>query len=138
MTDRIQALIDELSVCETPESRYKLLIKKGRDLPPLSPEQREDKFLVEGCLSKAWLVPSFENGVIKFHADSEAAIVKGIMAVLLSVYSDRSPQEILDQDARFLTEVGIVDHLSMNRRNGLSNFLKQIKLYATVFNSMPQ
>jgi len=138
VNDRIQALVDELSKCETPESRYKLLIKKGRDLPVLNPDQRDDKFLVEGCLSKAWLVPSFNDGIVKFYADSEAAIVKGIMAVLLDVYSGLSPQEIVDQDAKFLSDVGIVDHLSMNRRNGLSNFLKQIKLYATVFNSMPR
>ncbi len=138
MNERSEVLMKELSACETPEDRYKYLIQKGRDLPALSDSQRDDKFLVEGCLSKAWLVPVFEEGVVKFYADSEAAIVKGIMAVLLTVYSGLTPKQILEQNADFLTEVGIIDHLSMNRRNGLSNFLKQIKLYATVFNSMSQ
>ena len=83
-----------------------------------------DQFLVRGCISKAWLFPQFNEGTVTFKADSEAMIVKGIIALLLEVYNEATPTEILGEDGSFLSEVGVTQHLSSNRRNGLSNVLK--------------
>ena len=96
----------------------------------MDPKLKIDQFLVKGCISKAWLVPQFKSGQVAFFADSEAMIVKGIISVLLDLYNDCTPQEILQEDGTFLADVGITEHLSMNRRNGLANFLKLIHTYA--------
>lgn len=115
------------------EKRYRHLILLGRELPEIPEAEKGDRFLIEGCVSRAWLIPSRDGKLVRFRADSEAAIVKGILALLLAVYSGARPEEILAFEPQYLEELGINEHLSMNRRNGLSQVLKQIKLYATVF-----
>ena len=129
---RKEKILGELTAITDTDERYKYMISKGRALPEIAAEQKLQKFLVEGCMSQAWLVPVLKDGKIFFQVDSEAAIVKGIMAILSEVYSDSTPDEILSLSPEFLKEGGITEHLSMNRRNGLSSVVKQMRLYATV------
>ena len=122
-------LVAEFKALDDKDDRMRALILKGRSLQ--MPENLKlDQFLVKGCISKAWLVPQLKDGKIFFLADSEAMIVKGIIAALLEVYSGSTAKEILELNPDFLVEVGIEDHLSMNRRNGLANIFKLIQFYA--------
>lgn len=123
----------DLAALPSTDDRYKYIIEMGRSLPALSDAQRLDKFLIQGCMSQAWLVPELKDGRVYFYADSDALIVKGIMAILLSVYSANAPSDNLGLSPEFLREGGITEHLSMNRRNGLSSVVKQIMLYSTAF-----
>ena len=133
INERKNKVLAELSEISDVDERYKYMIAKGRALPDLKSDQKDKKYLIEGCMSQAWLVPHLEEGRVIFHVDSEAAIVKGIMAILAEVYSGGTPEEILGLSPEFLKEGGISEHLSMNRRNGLSSVVKQMRLYATVF-----
>ncbi len=123
-------VLEELRKFETKDERLKYLIKRGRNMPPMDPQLKIDQFLIRGCISKAWLAPEFSDGRISFHADSEAMIVKGIMSILLYVFNNSSREEILEDDGSFLREVGITEHLSMNRRNSSANIIKLIHAYA--------
>ncbi len=118
------------------EDRYKELIHLGRELAPYPEDKRDEKYKVKGCQSQVWLYPEFKEGKVFFHADSDAVLVKGIVGLLTSVYSDASPDDILATKPDFLKEVGITEHLSMNRSNGLASMMKQIQMYALVFKSM--
>ncbi|MBA2405336.1 MAG: SufE family protein [Bdellovibrionales bacterium] len=118
------------------EDRYKELIVLGKHLPAYPEEKREDKYKVKGCQSQVWLYPEFKEGRVYFHGDSDAILVKGIVGILTTVYSDATPDEILSTKPEFLAEVGITEHLSMNRSNGLAAMMKQIQMYAVVFKSM--
>jgi cysteine desulfuration protein SufE len=129
-------MLDRLAEITSSDDRYKFIIEKGRELPTLKDDQRQDKYLVQGCMSQAWLVPEMKDGRLFFYVDSDAAIVKGIMAVLVAVYSGNTPAENLSLPPDFLKEGGITEHLSMNRRNGLSSVVKQIMLYSTAFKAL--
>jgi cysteine desulfuration protein SufE len=129
-------ILSELSALSSTDDRYRYIIEMGRQLPQLTDAQRLDKYLIAGCMSQAWLVPEFKAGRVIFGADSDAAIVKGIMAILIAVYSGNSPDDNLSLSPEFLREGGITEHLSMNRRNGLSNVVKQIMLYSTAFKAL--
>lgn len=118
------------------EDRYKELIVVGKHLPAYPEDKREDKYKIKGCQSQVWLYPEFKEGKVFFHADSDAILVKGIVGILTSVYSDATPDEILATKPEFLSEVGITEHLSMNRSNGLAAMMKQIQMYAVVYKSM--
>ncbi len=118
------------------EDRYKELIQLGKSLAPYPEDKRDEKFKVKGCQSQVWLYPEFKEGRVYFHGDSDALLVKGIVGLLTSVYSDATPDEILSTKPEFLKEVGITEHLSMNRSNGLAAMMKQIQMYAVVFKSM--
>jgi cysteine desulfuration protein SufE len=129
-------ILEQLGGIDSAEDRYKYIIEKGRQLPVLSDDKKLDKYLIEGCMSQAWLVPEFKEGRLFFQVDSDAAIVKGIMAILIGVYSGNAPAENLATSPDFLKEGGITEHLSMNRRNGLSNVVKQIMLYSAAFKAL--
>jgi cysteine desulfuration protein SufE len=118
------------------EDRYKELINLGKQLEAYPEDKRDEKFKVKGCQSQVWLFPEFKDGRVYLHADSDALLVKGIVGLLVSVYSDATPEEILATPPEFLKEVGITEHLSMNRSNGLAAMMKQIQMYAVVFKSM--
>ena len=128
-----QLIIAELEKFETKDERLKYIIECGKNMPAMDPKLKMDHFLLQGCISKAWLVPQFQDGRISFHADSEAVIVKGIISLLLAVFNDSKPKDILEDDGSFLSEVGITDHLSMNRRNSSANIMKLIHYYADTF-----
>ena len=128
--DKKQDVIKRLSYFDSWEERYKQILHFGKKLPPMDESLKTEDRLVKGCLSRVWLAPEMIEGRLHFHADSDAAITKGIIALLLKVYSGETPADIVELDASFLEQVGITDHLSMNRRNGLVNMLGMIKLYA--------
>lgn len=116
------------------ESRYRRVIALGQELPELDPVLKTtDRFLIEGCVSRAWLVPGRAGTSMTLQGDSESSIVKGILALLIRVYSGALPEQVLACEPEFLGRIGLTEHLSMNRRNGLSQVIKQIKLYAAVF-----
>ncbi len=118
------------------DEKYALLIKLGRELEEFSEEFRNDKNKIEGCQSQVWLNASFKDGKIYFDADSDSTIVKGLAALLLKVYSEQTPSNILSSPPDFLHEIGIDNHLSPTRKNGLGAMLKQIQLYAVAFKAL--
>jgi cysteine desulfuration protein SufE len=136
MIERTTRIKDRFLQYKDWEDRYKELIHLGRDLNAYPEEKREDKYKVKGCQSQVWLYPEFKEGRVYFYADSDALLVKGIVGLLVSVYSDATPDEILATKPDFLKEVGITEHLSMNRSNGLAAMMKQMQMYALVFKSM--
>jgi cysteine desulfuration protein SufE len=136
MTDRTTQVKERFLQFKDWEDRYKELINLGKQLPAYPEDKRDEKFKVKGCQSQVWLCPEFKEGRVYFHADSDAVLVKGIVGILVSVYSDSTPDEILSTSPDFLKEVGITEHLSMNRSNGLAAMMKQIQMYAVVFKSM--
>lgn len=118
------------------DEKYVLLIKFGRELKEFPEEFRIDKNKIEGCQSQVWLNASFKEGKIYLDADSDSTIVKGLVALLLNVYSEQTPTEILASPPDFLHKIGIDNHLSPTRKNGLGAMLKQIQLYAVAFNAL--
>lgn len=130
LAEKKQELIEELTIIEDPQERFAYIIDRARSLPPLPAEYQIETFRIEGCQSNLWLVPSFENGLCHFRVDSDAVITKGVAGLLTELYSDCPPEEILQHEPTFLAEVGVNQHLTPNRRNGLSNVWKTIKAYA--------
>ena len=113
--------------------RYALIIDMGNAVPPLDEQYKTPDNLIDGCQSRVWLQADYVDGKVHFEADSDAIIVKGIIAMLVRVLSDRTPQEILDADLYFIDRIGLHDHLSPTRSNGLLAMLKQIRAYAMAF-----
>ncbi len=118
------------------DEKYALLIKHGRALEQFPEEYRTDKNKIEGCQSQVWLNATYNNGKIHIDADSDSTIVKGLAALLVKVYSDQTPTDILSSPPEFLHKIGIDKHLSPTRKNGLGAMLKQIQLYAVAFNAL--
>ena len=113
--------------------RYQLLIDLGNELQPLAPEYKTESNLIDGCQSRVWLQADYDDGLITLTADSDALIVKGIIALLIRVLSGHTPQEILDADLYFIDRIGLKDHLSPTRSNGLLAMIKQIRMYAVAY-----
>jgi cysteine desulfuration protein SufE len=135
--ERQQRLIDEYTKLPSWEDRYKRLIDKGKHLAEMPKEYYDEKFKVRGCQSQVWLHAELTpEKLIHFYGDSDALIVKGLVALLIDVYSDASPEDILGADSQFLKVLGFESHLSPSRANGLYAMLKQILLYATAFQAM--
>lgn len=130
---RRDQVIKDLSRCNNWEDRYLAIISRGRKLAPMKPEHKVDSFLVRGCQSRTWLYPEFRDGRLFFEADSEASITKGIISLLVEVYSGATPNEILETSPDFLKQVGVTQHLSMNRSNGLASMAAMIRIYALGF-----
>ena len=128
-----QEIIDEFSAFDDWMDKYQMIIDLGNELPPLDPEFKTEDNLIEGCQSRVWLHAQFSNGLIHFDADSDAIITKGLIGLLIRVLSDHTPQEILDCDVHFIDEIGLTQHLSPTRSNGLLSMLKQIKTYALAY-----
>lgn len=113
--------------------RYQLLIDLGSEQEPLPLEYKTDNNLIEGCQSRVWLQADYIDGKVHFRAESDALIVKGIVSLLIKVYSDRTPDEILDNEPYFVEAIGLKEHLSPTRSNGLLAMIKQMRLYAMAF-----
>ena len=113
--------------------RYALIIDMGNAVPPLDEQYKTPDNLIDGCQSRVWLQADYVDGKVHFEADSDAIIVKGIIAMLVRVLSDRTPQEILDADLYFIDRIGLHDHLSPTRSNGLLAMVKQMRMYALAF-----
>lgn len=131
-----ESLINDFEGLEEWEDRYRQIIKIGRNMPPLPDEYRLDKNKLDGCQSQVWIHAEFKDGRIVLFADSDAMIVKGLIAMLIRVYSGHTPDEVLSSPPEFLTKLKIDNHLSPTRKNGLSSMLKQIQNYAIVFKAM--
>lgn len=112
--------------------RYEEIIKLGNTLPPYPDAHRDDKYKVKGCQSQVWLHPEVRDGVVHFDADSDAAITRGLIAMLVAILSDRPAAEIAKASLGFMDRLGLKEHLSPTRSNGLSAMVKQMKLYALV------
>lgn len=124
-------IIEEFAVFEDPMDRYDYLIDLGKELPELSEEYKTDFFLVKGCQSKVWIVPQRRDGKIFFSADSNTAITKGIVSLLIRVLSGRLPQEIQESKLDFIDKIQLRSHLSSQRSNGLTGMIQLIKSYAS-------
>ena len=123
-------LVEELFPFEDHLERLTYVIDRAKDLPGLGDDYKIDTFLIKGCVSQLWIFPSFKNGKCYFQADSEASITKGTASLLCDLYSDELPEDVVRLEPDFLGEVGITQHLSPNRRNGLTGVREKIKAYA--------
>ena len=123
-------LIDEFSMFEDWMERYEYMIELGKSLPLINSKYKTDENIIKGCQSKVWLHSEFENDKVIFSADSDAIITKGIVAILVRVFSNQSPQAILSANTNFIDAIGLKEHLSPTRANGLVSMIKQIKMYA--------
>ena len=118
------------------EDRYRHIIQMGKSIEPLDSKYQTEEYLVRGCQSKVWLVASFDSPKVYFKANSNALIVNGLIAILLEVYSGKTPQDILKLSPAFIEQLGLNTHLSQTRSNGLIAMIKQIKYYALAFSSL--
>ncbi|UAM98143.1 SufE family protein [Polaribacter litorisediminis] len=125
-----EEIIDEFSMFDDWMDRYEYIIELGKSLPIIEDQYKLDENLIKGCQSKVWLFSELENDVIKYTADSDAILTKGIAALLLRVYSGQKPNDILTAETTFIDEIGLKEHLSPTRANGLVSMVKQIKMYA--------
>ena len=128
--DKRDQLVKELIPFEDHLERLTYVIDRAKDLPGLEDAYKIDTFLIKGCVSQLWIFPSFSDGKCNFQADSEASITKGTASLLCELYSGETPEDVLRLEPDFLAEVGITQHLSPNRRNGLTGVREKIKAYA--------
>lgn len=131
-------VIEEFSAFDDWMDKYALLIDLGNSLPPLDEKYKTESNLIEGCQSRVWLQADYIDGKIIFQGESDAVIVKGIVSLLINVLSDHTPQEILDADLYFIEQIGLKEHLSPTRSNGLVAMLKQMRMYALAFRTKEQ
>ncbi len=130
-----ESIIEEFSELDDWMDRYQLLIDMGNEQQPLPSEDKTESNLIEGCQSRVWLVCEEKDGMLYFKAESDALIVKGIISLLIKVLSGHSATEILAADLYFIHDIGLTEHLSPTRSNGLLSMLKQMRLYALAYNT---
>jgi cysteine desulfuration protein SufE len=128
-----QQIVDEFKALGDWTERYKHIIRQGRDLEPLDEEYKVDENLVRGCQSQVWLHTRFEDGKVIFEADSDAAITKGLVALMVRFYSGQDPDTIINTSPDFIKKIGMQQHLSPTRSNGLASMVKQMKIYAMAY-----
>ena len=127
-------LIEDFSFFDDWTQKYEYMIELSKTLDKMDESLKNDENLIKGCQSKVWLNADFKDGKINFIADSEAIITKGIIAILLMVFNNKTPDEIIKSDVSFIEKIGLKEHLSPNRANGLYSMIKQIKFYAIAYN----
>ena len=131
--DKIEQIIEDFNFFDNWEDKYEYLVDIGRNLPSLDKEMKKDEYKLKGCQSTVYfLTKENSNGTLKFVADSDAFIVRGLISILIDVFSDKTPKEILNTDTNFLNEIGLQNHLSPTRKNGLSSMLDKIKQEASL------
>lgn len=126
-------IIEEFSFFDDWMQRYEYMIELGKSLPLIDEKYKMDDYLIKGCQSKVWLFADFEDGKVKFTADSDAIITKGIIALLIRVLSNQKPKDIVEAPLDFIEKIGLKEHLSPTRANGLVSMLEQMKRYAFVY-----
>lgn len=131
-------VIEEFADFDDWMDKYALLIDLGNSLPPLEEKYKTESNLIEGCQSRVWLQADYVDGKILFKGESDAVIVKGIVSLLISILSDHTPQEILDANLYFIEKIGLKEHLSPTRSNGLVAMIKQMRMYALAFRTKEQ
>jgi len=138
MSEKEQNIINEFSVFEDWMDKYNYLIDMGKTLPIIDEKYKTDQYLISGCQSRVWLSAEMADGKVIFKADSDAVITKGIASLLIRVLSDQTPDDIIAAKLEFIDKIGLKDHLSPTRSNGLTSMIKQMKLYALVFKTKNQ
>ena len=128
-----EEIIDEFALFDEWMDKYEHIIELGKDLPIIEEEHKTEENLIKGCQSRVWLYAEINNGNIIFTADSDAIITKGIIALVIRVFSNHTPKEIAEADLFFIDQIGLKEHLSPTRSNGLLSMVKQIKLYSIAF-----
>ncbi len=128
-----EQVVSEFSLFDDWMDKYNYLIEMGRSIPVIDEKYKTDQYVITGCQSKVWLHADYRDGKIFFSADSDAIITKGIVNLLIRVLSGHTPDEILDADMDFIEKIGLREHLSPTRSNGLTSMIKQMKLYALAF-----
>ncbi|KQX08744.1 SufE family protein [Flavobacterium sp. Root420] len=128
-------IIDEFSMFDDWMQRYEYIIELGKSLPLINEEYKTDENLIKGCQSKVWLHGEQKDDKIIFTADSDAILTKGIIAILIRAFSNQKAEDIINADTQFIDEIGLKEHLSATRANGLVSMIKNIKMYALAFNS---
>ncbi|MEP0264836.1 SufE family protein [Dokdonia sp.] len=128
-----EEIIDEFSMFDDWMQRYEYMIDLGKSLPLIEGQYKTDDYSIKGCQSKVWVHANMEDGAINFTADSDAIITKGIIAILIRTFSGQAPSAIIEADTAFIDEIGLKEHLSPTRANGLVSMIKQLKLYAVAY-----
>jgi len=126
-------IVEEFAMFDDWMERYEYMIELGKTLPLIDEKYKTDEYIIKGCQSKVWVHADMEEGKVAFTADSDAIITKGIIAILIRTFSGQPPMEILDADTSFIDKIGLKEHLSPTRANGLVSMIKQIKLYAIAY-----
>lgn len=126
-------IVDEFSMFEDWMQRYEYMIDLGKSLPLIDEAFKTEDYIIKGCQSKVWVHATMDDGKVTFTADSDAIITKGIIAILIRAFSNQAPQDIIEADTAFIDEIGLKEHLSPTRANGLVSMIKQIKLYAVAY-----
>jgi cysteine desulfuration protein SufE len=130
LEEKQQEIIEEFAVYDDWMDKYEYIIELGKDLPVIAEDLKTDDRLIDGCQSRVWLNSELENGVMKYTADSDAIIAKGIIGLLVRVLNDEKPEDIATCDLHFIREIGLQEHLSPTRANGLASMVKKMKLNA--------
>lgn len=128
-----ETIIEEFAMFDDWMQRYEYMIELGKSLPIIAIEYKNDDYIIKGCQSKVWLHAELKNNILNFTADSDAIITKGIVAILIRVFSNQPPKAIIDSSTQFIDDIGLKEHLSPTRANGLTSMIKQIKMYAIAY-----
>lgn len=131
--EKQQELVEEFAFLDDWEQKYEYIIDLGKELKPLEETKKTEENLIKGCQSKVWIDAEYKDGKVFFYADSDGILPKGIIALLVGIYSGHTPKEIIDSDFEFIKEIGLQEFLSPTRANGLMEMTKQIKFYALAF-----
>jgi cysteine desulfuration protein SufE len=135
INDKQNEIIEEFNQFDDWMDKYSLLIDLGNNLEPVDEKDKVPQNIIEGCQSRVWLTADFNNGVVTYKGESDAILVKGIVSLLIQVLSGHTPDEILNTDLYFIEKIGLREHLSPTRSNGLLAMIKQMRLYALAFKS---
>lgn len=130
LEDKQQAIVEEFSLFDDWMQKYEYLIELGKDLPKIDEAKKTEDRIIEGCQSKVWLDARYENGKMKFTADSDAIITKGIIGLLIQVLNEEKPEDIVKSNLHFINDIGLHEHLSPTRSNGLASMVKKMKMEA--------
>ncbi len=128
--DRARAVVEEFALFDNWMGKYEYLIDLGKSIPEIEDEYKTDDYKIRGCQSQVWIRPEMRDGLLYYKGDSDALITKGLVALLLRVLSGQPPQAVAEADLSFLDDIGMKEHLSPTRKNGLASMMKQLKLYA--------
>ena len=128
-------IVDEFSMFDEWDERYQYVIDLGKSLPLIDTEYKTENNIIKGCQSKVWLHAEQRDGNVVFTADSDAILTKGLIAIMIRVFSNQKPEAILEANTDFVDEIGLKEHLSATRANGLVSMIKQIKMYALAFSA---
>ena len=131
-----QDIVEEFSMFEDWMDKYEYIISIGKELPSIDDSQKIEDNLVKGCQSQVWLISNYNDGNLNFQADSDAMITKGLIGLLVRVLSGHSPKEIMDTELHFIDEIGLKEHLSPNRANGLAAMVKKMKTFSIAYSAL--